>query len=166
MDILKCLDKIRGETFSLHEVYAFVDELSCKHPDNCNVEAKIRQQLQFLRNRGFIEFLGEETIENVRGFKYSWPYVNVRFFAKMKTVLLPSALINYHRHQNNKNRGGLQMEKIVEDFLKESGAEYYPQMYLEDIEKRWRLDLSPISSGGTSTKNSTSLWKVRITFTR
>ncbi len=58
MDILQCLDRIRNETFSLREVYAFAGELSAKHPENYNVEAKIRQQLQFLRDRGFIEFLG------------------------------------------------------------------------------------------------------------
>ena len=58
MDILKCLDKITCEIFSLKEVYAFVGELSRKHPDNHNIEAKIRQQLQILRDRGFVEFLG------------------------------------------------------------------------------------------------------------
>ena len=58
MDILKCLDKITCEIFSLQEVYAFVGGLSSKHPDNHNIEAKIRQQLQILRDRGFVEFLG------------------------------------------------------------------------------------------------------------
>ncbi len=58
MDILKCIDRICNNTFSLREVYSFAGELSEKHPGNDNIEAKIRQQLQFLRDRGFIEFLG------------------------------------------------------------------------------------------------------------
>lgn len=58
MDIMQCIDKIANEFFSLSEIYAFADELKMKHPDNNNAEAKIRQQLQFLRDRGFIEFLG------------------------------------------------------------------------------------------------------------
>jgi type II restriction enzyme len=37
-------------------MYEFVKELSVKHLGNNNVEAKIRQQLQFLRDKGFVEF--------------------------------------------------------------------------------------------------------------
>ena len=51
-----------------------------------------------------------------------------------------------------KNRGGHQMEDLVEGYLRQAGAEYYPQMYLTEIEKRWGLDLSAISAHGTSTK--------------
>lgn len=58
MDILNCVNQIRENLFSLNDVYAFENELSAKHPNNNNVKAKIRQQLQFLRNKGYIEFLG------------------------------------------------------------------------------------------------------------
>lgn len=37
-------------------MYEFVNELKMKHLGNNNVEAKIRQQLQFLRDKGFLEF--------------------------------------------------------------------------------------------------------------
>ena len=59
MDILNCVNKISTESFSLSDVYLFTDYLSVKHPHNNNVQAKIRQQLQFLRDLGFIEFLGK-----------------------------------------------------------------------------------------------------------
>ena len=59
MDILNCVNTIRSEKFSLMEMYAFTDYLSSRHPKNNNVEAKIRQQLQILRDLGFIEFLGK-----------------------------------------------------------------------------------------------------------
>ena len=58
MDIIICVNKIPHEIFSLHDIYAFADELRHKHIDNHNIAAKIRQQLQFLRDKGFIEFLG------------------------------------------------------------------------------------------------------------
>lgn len=58
MDIMRCVDKITHEIFSLDDLYSFADELRLKHPDNHNITAKIRQQLQFLRDKGFIEFLG------------------------------------------------------------------------------------------------------------
>lgn len=57
MDVLNCIDKIPDSTFSLQDIYSFVPSLKARHPDNNNIEAKIRQQLQFLRDKGFIQFL-------------------------------------------------------------------------------------------------------------
>ena len=34
------------------------DICKAKHPANHNVKAKVRQQLQFLRDKGVIEFMG------------------------------------------------------------------------------------------------------------
>jgi type II restriction enzyme len=58
MDVLNCVNSIPTDDFTLQDMYRFVDELSVKHTGNRNVEAKIRQQLQLLRDKGFIEFLG------------------------------------------------------------------------------------------------------------
>lgn len=51
-----------------------------------------------------------------------------------------------------KNRGGHQMEALVEIYLKKTGVEYYKEMYLADIEEKWGLNLSRISADGISTK--------------
>lgn len=51
-----------------------------------------------------------------------------------------------------KNRGGHQMENLVENYLKKYGVEYHKEMYLTEIESRWGLNLSAISAAGTSTK--------------
>lgn len=51
-----------------------------------------------------------------------------------------------------KNRGGHQMEDLVEGYLKKAGVEYYKEMYLSEIETKWGMDLSAISAEGTSTK--------------
>lgn len=56
MDVLNCIDKIQSDDFSLNQMYAFKEELQYKHPDNNFVKDKIRQQLQCLRDKGFIEF--------------------------------------------------------------------------------------------------------------
>lgn len=58
MDILSCVNQITNNEFNLDEMYAYENILACKHPDNNNIRAKIRQQLQFLRDKGYIEFLG------------------------------------------------------------------------------------------------------------
>ncbi|MCF0110800.1 MAG: type II restriction endonuclease [Erysipelotrichaceae bacterium] len=51
-----------------------------------------------------------------------------------------------------KNRGGHQMEDLVESFLKKANVEYYKEMYLSEIESKWKIDLSAISAEGTTTK--------------
>lgn len=51
-----------------------------------------------------------------------------------------------------KNRGGHQMEDLVESFIKKAGVEYYKEMYLTEVEKRWGVDLSAVSADGTATK--------------
>jgi type II restriction enzyme len=55
-DVLHCVETLFS-TFTLDNVYAFEKELAAKHPDNHNVRAKIRQQLQILRDLGFVEFV-------------------------------------------------------------------------------------------------------------
>ena len=55
-----------------------------------------------------------------------------------------------------KNRGGHLMENIVESYIIKSGykkdVNYFKEMYLKDIEKRWNLDLCEMSGNNTSTK--------------
>lgn len=57
-DVLRCVRDIGAGEFSLQDVYEFEHELNRLHPANRNVRAKIRQQLQILRDRGVLQFLG------------------------------------------------------------------------------------------------------------
>lgn len=56
LDIMSCIDQIKMDVFTLGEVYKFEDWLKQKHPSNKFIKDKIRQQLQVLRDKGFIEF--------------------------------------------------------------------------------------------------------------
>lgn len=58
-DVLNCINLIKESEFSLNQVYSFETALKAKHPDNNNIRPKIRQQLQFLRDREIVEFLGD-----------------------------------------------------------------------------------------------------------
>lgn len=58
LDTMKCVDEIKGDDFSLQDVYSFEGKLSKLHPENHNVKPKIRQQLQILRDKKLIKFLG------------------------------------------------------------------------------------------------------------
>ena len=55
-----------------------------------------------------------------------------------------------------KNRGGHLMENLVENYIEKAGfikgKNYFKEMYLKDIERRWNLDLSSMSGNNVSTK--------------
>ena len=55
-----------------------------------------------------------------------------------------------------KNRGGHLMENLVEEYIIKAGykkdVNYFKEMYLSDIEKKWNLDLSEMSGNNVSTK--------------
>ena len=55
-----------------------------------------------------------------------------------------------------KNRGGHLMEDLVEEYIVKAGyikgINYFKEMYLSDIERKWNLDLSAMSGNNTSTK--------------
>jgi type II restriction enzyme len=55
---LVCVRALNKKDFILKDVYAFAAQLQVLHPDNRHVLDKIRQQLQVLRDLGFVEFLG------------------------------------------------------------------------------------------------------------
>jgi len=57
LDVMKCVESLGKRDFTLDDVYAFDRHLGDLYPGNQNVRPKIRQQLQYLRDRGFIEFV-------------------------------------------------------------------------------------------------------------
>lgn len=56
--LMTCIDAIPKEVFSLDDVYNFEQKLKEKYPTNNFIKDKIRQQLQVLRDKGIIEFIG------------------------------------------------------------------------------------------------------------
>jgi type II restriction enzyme len=58
LDVLTIARRL-GDEFTLQQVYDHEPALLRLHPANRNVKAKIRQQLQVLRDLGFIHFLGK-----------------------------------------------------------------------------------------------------------
>ena len=57
LDIISCIEKFKNKEFTLNEIYAFENTLSKKHPENNYIREKIRQQLQVLRDKGYLEFI-------------------------------------------------------------------------------------------------------------
>ncbi|MCK9344546.1 MAG: restriction endonuclease [Candidatus Pacebacteria bacterium] len=57
LDIMNCIDSLNKKEFTLQDVYNFEKNLSVIHPENKNIKPKIRQQLQFLRDKNYLEFI-------------------------------------------------------------------------------------------------------------
>jgi len=56
IEVMQCVEAIGKQTFALEEVYAFEERLGSIYPRNRHVRPKIRQQLQVLRDHGYLEF--------------------------------------------------------------------------------------------------------------
>lgn len=64
VDTLHLVEQLE-ETFTLKQMYDFCDELKIKHPNNNHIKDKIRQQLQYLRDKGFVEFKGNGVYKRI-----------------------------------------------------------------------------------------------------
>lgn len=57
IEVMKCVEAIGKREFQIEDVYAFEKRLGQLYPGNKNVKPKIRQQLQYLRDRGYLDFV-------------------------------------------------------------------------------------------------------------
>ena len=58
LEVMACCEAIGKPEFDLDEVYLFEQRLSKIYPENRHVKQKIRQQLQVLRDSGYLGFIG------------------------------------------------------------------------------------------------------------
>jgi type II restriction enzyme len=58
LSVMQCIEKINRNIFTLDELYSFEDELKKRYPGNQFIREKIRQKLQVLRDKGYLEFMG------------------------------------------------------------------------------------------------------------
>ncbi|MEK7144311.1 MAG: DpnI domain-containing protein [Patescibacteria group bacterium] len=56
LDTMRCVERLGKNEFTLDDVYTFENELQGLHPDNRHIRDKIRQQLQVLRDKGYLDF--------------------------------------------------------------------------------------------------------------
>jgi type II restriction enzyme len=56
VEVMRCVEMIGRQDFTLEDVYAFENHLQSLYPDNRHVKPKIRQQLQVLRDNVYLEF--------------------------------------------------------------------------------------------------------------
>ena len=101
--------------------------------DFSKMNLPIEQYKIFMRKTGLFDLLQNHLINNL-----------VDYVLGVETGL---------DSNGRKNRGGHQMENLVESYLIASGVkEYYKEMYISEIQKKWNIDLSAISNTGKSEK--------------
>lgn len=66
IDILNCVESFKNETFTLKDIYKFEAQLKYKHPNNNFIKDKIRQQLQILRDKGILDFVGKGSYKAIK----------------------------------------------------------------------------------------------------
>lgn len=57
LEVFRCLQKVNSVVFTTADTKLFVPQLEILFPENKNIEPKIRQQLQELRDMGLVEFV-------------------------------------------------------------------------------------------------------------
>ena len=128
-EILHCIPTLLAVRYN--EIYA-QDEEGAFIYDFSKMNCSVDQYIVFMKKTGLLSLIGEHIINNL-----------VDYCLGIETGL---------DSNGRKNRGGHQMEDLVEGFIQKTGTEYYKEMYLTDIENKWNVDLSAISAEGTSTK--------------
>ena len=97
-----------------------------------NMNQSIEQYIVFMNKTGLFDLLANRGVSNI-----------VDFVLGVETGL---------DSNGRKNRGGHLMEDLIEGYLKNESVEYYKEMYLKDIEKKWEIDLSSLSNNGKAAK--------------
>lgn len=57
LDIMRYVDNLGKKEFTIDDMYLFENDLRKLHPENKHIKEKIRQQLQILRDKGYIDFV-------------------------------------------------------------------------------------------------------------
>ena len=118
-----------------NEIYAQDDEGAFLYNFN-NMNYNAEQYKIFMRKTGLFDMIANHIVNNL-----------VDYALGVETGL---------DSNGRKNRGGPQMENLVEGFIKKAGfvkgETYFKEMYIHQITEKWHIDLSAISNQGKTEK--------------
>lgn len=133
-DVIKCIPTLLAVRQS--EIIVLDDDGNKFEYSFKEMNYDIEQYIVFMRETGLFELLEKHLINNLYDY-----------------VLGVECGLNSNAR---KNRGGHLMEDSVENFIQKAGFKkgetYFKEMYLQDIEEKWKLDMSFISNKNQSTK--------------
>lgn len=132
-NVLRCVPillAVRG-----YEIYAQDNDGSFLYRfDRMNYS--VEQYKDFMKKTGLFDMIANHLVSNLVDYVYG-----------VETGL---------DSNGRKNRGGHQMEDLVESYIIKAGftkdVTYFKEMYLSDVEERWGIDLSALSNQGKARK--------------
>ena len=132
-ETLKCIPLLlavrSNEIYAQDEDGAFIYNFK-KMNDN------VEQYKMFMRKTGLFDMISNHLVNNL-----------VDYALGVETGL---------DSNGRKNRGGHQMEKLVERYIVEAGlkkdVDYFAEMYLKEVQTKWKIDLSALSNKGKAEK--------------
>ena len=133
-EVLKCIPTLLAVRQT--EIIVLDDEGNKFEYSFKNMNYNVEQYTVFMRETGLFDLLEKHLINNLYDY-----------------VLGVECGLNSNAR---KNRGGHLMENLVEKFIQRAGFEkdktYFKEMYLQEMEKRWKLEMSFISNKNQATK--------------
>lgn len=128
-EVLKCIPILLAVRYN--EIYV-QDEQGAYNFNFKERNYTVKEYIMFMKKTGLLDLISNHIVNNL-----------VDYVLGIETGL---------DSNGRKNRGGHQMEELVESYIKKTGVEYYKEMYITEIESKWNIDLSNISTKETSTK--------------
>lgn len=133
-EVIKCIPTLLAVRQS--EIFVLDDKGNKFEYSFKKMNYDVEQYIVFMRETGLFELLEKHLINNLYDY-----------------VLGVECGLNSNAR---KNRGGHLMEDAVEKFIQKAGFKkgetYFKEMYLQNIEEKWKLDMSFISNKNQSTK--------------
>lgn len=133
-EVLKCIPTLLAVRQA--EIIVLDDDGNKFEYNFKNMNYDVKQYTVFMRETGLFNLLEKHLVNNLYDY-----------------VLGVECGLNSNAR---KNRGGHLMEDLVEKFIQKAGFKkdetYFKEMYLQDIERRWKLDMSFISNKNQATK--------------
>lgn len=133
-EVLKCIPKLLA--VRQYEIIVLDDDGNKFEYNFKKMNYDVEQYKVFMRETGLFELLEKHLVNNLYDY-----------------VLGVESGLNSNAR---KNRGGHLMEDLVEKFIQKAGFKknetYFKEMYLQDIENKWKLDMSFISNKNQATK--------------
>lgn len=115
------------------EIFAMDDRGKFKYSFNeIAADLSIDDYCYFMRETGLFELLERHIINNL-----------VDYVLGVEVGL---------DSNGRKNRGGDRAENLLEEYLKETGLEYYKEMKTTEIEKKWGINLTRLNNGSKTVK--------------
>lgn len=132
-EILKCIPILLAVRSK--EIYAIDEDGEYSYNFN-KMNYSTEQYKVFMRKTGLFDLIANHIISNL-----------VDYTTGVETGL---------DSNGRKNRGGHLMENLVEGYIQKAGyvkgKDYFKEMNLSEIEKKWNIDLSAISNQGKAEK--------------